>query len=434
MLEDKILYSFFSNKKFFKKNTNKFIYKLRCKAINFFKKKRFPSYYEKKWEHYNLNFLKKEFFLYKKKSYVKNFSKLEKISSLRLVFVNGIYNSFLSENSHKKKYISILSHFFLSKKNFKYIKKKYCKIMNKYDSLSALNTAFAQDGAFIFIPKGTLIKKTIEILYIYTDIGMTSKSIMIFPRNLIIIEKKGNVKIVERHQYTKKESIFSNSVTEIFCGEESKVEYYKIQNNSSENYLIDNTFLIQKKKSECLVNTFSFNGKFIRNNLNIFNKGKKIKSYITGLTIVNKKEIVDHHTLINHKKSFCKSYQFYKGIFSGSTKGIFNGKIIVNNNIYNINAYQKNKNIILSDKACVYTKPELEIFSNNVKCSHGCTVGKFNISDLFYLRSRGLSEKQAINLLTFAFAKEIILFISISKLKKIILKIINKKLKYNFKL
>jgi Fe-S cluster assembly protein SufD len=248
------------------------------------------------------------------------------------------------------------------------------------------------------------------------------------PRNLIVAEENSQVQIFERHQSLVSHQVLTNSVTEIFAAENAIVDYYKVQNDLEEASLIDNTYVSQKGKSHVSVHTFSFGGKLIRNNLNFYQKGEYIDSTMKGITIIGDKQHVDHYTLVDHAQPNCESHQDYKGIYADKSVGVFNGKIYVNQIAQKTNAFQKNNNILLDDTATINTKPQLEIFADDVKCSHGCTIGQLDKDALFYLRSRGIPKKEAKGLLTYAFANNVLESVKIPAIKTRINKLIANKL------
>jgi Fe-S cluster assembly protein SufD len=299
------------------------------------------------------------------------------------------------------------------------------KVASKDESLTTLNTAFSREGAYIYIPKNKMPKKPIQILHLATG---NEAALMLQPRNLIVAEDNAEVQIIERHQSLTENEVFTNSVTEIFAGKDAIVDYYKVQNDALTASLVDNTYISQKDHSVVRVHTFSFGGKLIRNNLNFYQNGERIDSTLKGVTILGDKQHVDHHTLVNHAQPNCESHQDYKGIFGDSSTGVFNGKIIVDKIAQKTDAFQQNNNILLSDKATINSKPQLEIFADDVKCSHGCTIGQLDDEALFYLRSRGIPKKEATALLMYAFANNVLQSVRIPELKARINKIIANKL------
>ncbi|WP_185870496.1 Fe-S cluster assembly protein SufD [Blattabacterium cuenoti] len=409
---------------------------LQRESIDLFRKKGFPLYTDEEWRNTNIHSIlnQEDNFLRSKKNLeslninIKNIKEslfLSQKDSFLIIFVNGKYNSFLSTSNFSSKTTDnnniILSNI-ASQKEEK-IRNFYGKLSYKYDSFNALNTIFSKDGVYIYIPDNVFLKKPIEILHISTE-----SKVLFHPRNLIIVGKSSFVRIVEHHKCLKKHLGLINSVSEIYAFYNSKIEYYKIQDDLEESSMIDNTFFKQSLYSKCSVHTFSFQGKWIRNNLNIYSHGKSASSYLYGISLLSGKQLVDHHTLVDHLYSDSISFQLYKNILWEKSKGIFNGKIIVNKWIKGINAFQKNNNILLSDEACIYTNPQLEIFSDDVKCSHGCTVGNIHESDLFYFQSRGIPETESKILLLLSFLEEVLKPINIFKLKNLLLKKMKKKL------
>jgi len=273
-----------------------------------------------------------------------------------------------------------------------------------------------------------LAEKPIQIIHFSTG---DESAVMLQPRNLIVTDENSHVQIIERHQSLTSNAVLTNSVTEIFAGKRAIVDYYKIQNDDKDASLIDNTFIKQGRESHCFVHTFSFGGKLTRNNLNFYQHGERINSTLKGVTIIGNKQHVDHNTLVNHIEPNCESHQDYKGIFSDNAIGVFNGKIIVEKEAQKTNAFQANNNILVNDKATINTKPQLEIFADDVKCSHGCTIGQLDENAMFYMRSRGIPEKEAKALLMYAFSNDVMRSVKIPELKQRITKIIANKLGVN---
>jgi Fe-S cluster assembly protein SufD len=317
----------------------------------------------------------------------------------------------------------------LSKAKYrKFIDSYFNKIANIKDSLTALNTSYTKEGAYIYVPKSVVAEKPIELIHFSTG---NEKPLWLQPRNLIVVDKNAQVQILERHQSLKPHEVVTNSVTEIFTHQDAFLDYYKIQNDFSTASLIDNTYISQQKNSNVSMHTFSLGGKLTRNNLNFYLKGNNANATLKGVTILDKKQHVDHYTLVDHIKPNCESHQDYKGVFSEGAVGVFNGKIRVDKIAQKTNAFQQNNNVLLDDKATVNTKPQLEIFADDVKCSHGCTVGQLDEEALFYLQSRGIPKKEAKALMTYAFANNVLESVELPVLKKRINILIAKKLGVN---
>ena len=413
---------------------NENIQNLRGKALKVFNEKGFPTKRIEAWKYTSLNSLiNKDYVLFPKTDSNIEPKKVKQyflcdIDTYKIVFIDGIYSPFLSNTSHEGLDICLLSAALSQIKYNKVIDKYFDKSVIKDESLTALNTAFAREGAYIFIPKNKVPEKPVEIMHFSTGV---QKNLWLQPRNLIVVEKNSQVQIIERHQSLLKQEVVTNSVTEIYAHEDSLVDYYKIQNDLDAASLIDNTYINQEKNSHVSVHTFSFGGNLVRNNLNYFHKGQHIMSTLKGLTILKDKQHIDHNTLVSHSNPNCESHQDYKGIFSDRSKGVFNGKIYVDKIAQKTNAFQQSNNILIDDKATINSKPQLEIFADDVKCSHGCTIGQLDEEILFYLRSRGIPRKEAKALLTYAFANNILQSVQINVLKKRINEQIAEKLGVN---
>jgi Fe-S cluster assembly protein SufD len=407
------------------------LHKLRTAALKKFETKGFPTKKEEAWKYTSLNsILKNDFSVFPKHENSIEFSEVKKyflheIDTYKVVFIDGVFNSFLSSTTHDGLDICLMSSAFTKLKYKAVMDAYFNKIANKDESLTSLNTAFANEGAYINVPKNKVVEKPIEIMYFSTG---SEAALLVQPRNLILVQENAHVQIIERHQSLNENPVLTNVVTEIFAEKRAIVDYYKIQNDNLEANLIDNTFVSQQKESSVAINTFSFGGNLTRNNLNFYHFGERIVSYLNGITIIEASQHVDHYTLVQHATPNCESHQDYKGIFSGKSTGVFNGKIFVEKEAQKTNAFQKSNNILLSDKATINAKPQLEIFADDVKCSHGCTIGQLDESAMFYMQQRGIPKKEAKALLMYAFSNAVIESIKIPELKQRITKIIATKL------
>jgi Fe-S cluster assembly protein SufD len=414
-----------------KLDLNTDVHNIRSKSFDYFEKNGFPTKKNEAWKYTSLEkLLKNDYRIFPKKDISIELKDVKKyflydLDTYKIVFIDGIYSPFLSDTTHDGLDVCLLSAALNKPKYKKVIKKYFNKIVNKNDSLTSLNTSFTKEGAYIFIPKTVISEKPIQIIHFST--GKQGK-MLLQPRNLIIVEENAQVQIIERHQSLKSFQILTNSVTEIFSNKGSSVDYYKIQNDYEDCSLIDNTYISQDRDSNVKVHTFSLGGKLIRNNLNFFQNGENIQSTMKGITIIGDRQHVDHYTLVHHSKPNCNSFQEYKGIFSDRSVGVFNGKILVDKIAQKTNAFQQNNNILIDDNATINSKPQLEIFADDVKCSHGCTIGQLDNSALFYLRSRGIPLKEAKALLTYAFANNVLESVQIPELKNRINSLIAKKI------
>jgi len=346
-----------------------------------------------------------------------------------IVFVNGKFQKSLSKISVENAEFLTLNNAFSSNKDL--VKKYFNQIKPKNTAFTALNDALYSDGFFLFVPKNTVIDKPIHLFYISEN---QDENVFYTTRNLLIVEEGAKVEVIESHHNFDETYTFTNSVTEIFVGKNAKADWHKLQNDSQTTYLVDSTFAKQERDSLATVNTFAFGGKLVRNNLDFIHTGENINSFMNGITIIGNEQLVDHHTAVHHNEPNCESYQNYKGVFKDKAHGVFNGKVFVNKIAQKTNAYQQNNNILLSEGATIDTKPQLEIFADDVKCSHGCTVGQLNDEALFYLRARGISKKEAQALLLYAFANDAMENIDIEPLKLKVAKLLAEKLEVNIDL
>ncbi len=291
------------------------------------------------------------------------------------------------------------------------------------DTFLQLNSALANNGFTIKVDSNTIVDEVIEILF-FTN---TENSFNQY-RNQIIIGDNAEVKFVEKIQNLSNSTSFVNNFTQIKCGKNTNIEYNKIQNNTENSKLIDTMNIFQKEDSTCNINTLIFGGSFTRNNLNFEQNGSNCESNMNGVSILDKNQLADNHTFVDHKQPHCTSNEMYKGVYLGNSKGGFNGKIMVRQDAQKIDAFQSNNNLLLSENSTIDSKPQLEIYADDVKCSHGCTIGQLDEDALFYMRSRGIGITEAKAVLTYAFASEAIENISILEVKLLAQKLLAKKL------
>lgn len=412
-------------------DTTSELHEVRNNAIKNFENKGFPTKKEEAWKYTSLNaILKNDFSVFPKKENAIEFKEVKKfflheIDTYKVVFIDGVFSSFLSSTTHDGLDVCLMSSA-LTKPKYKMVIDAYFnQIASKEESLTSLNTAFALEGAYINIPKSKVVEKPIEILYFTTGV---ENALMVQPRNLIVVGENAHVQIVERHQSLNENPVLTNSVTEIFAQKRAIVDYYKVQNDVQTANLIDNTYIAQKQESRVSVHTFSFGGNITRNNLNFYHQGERIDSTLKGITIIGDKQHVDHYTLVQHATPNCESHQNYKTILQDNATGVFNGKIFVEKEAQKTDAFQQNNNILIGDKATINAKPQLEIFADDVKCSHGCTIGQLDESAMFYMQQRGIPKKEAKALLMYAFTSEVTSSIKIPELKAKIARIIADKL------
>lgn len=286
----------------------------------------------------------------------------------------------------------------------------------RYDenSFAALNTAFLSDGAVIVVPPRVAEAEPIYLLYLSTAAKPNTAT---HPRTLIIAQRDSSVKVIEHFASLGGEMCFTNAVTEIVLEESAFVEHCKIQDENIRTFHIATIQSQQARSSRLLSHSISMGGAITRNNINCVLDGEGIDATLNGLYIGRDNQLVDHHTAIFHNKPNCTSHEYYHGILDGKSQGVFNGKIFVRPEAQKTDAKQTNRNLLLSDDAMIDTKPQLEIFADDVKCTHGATVGQLDPESIFYLRARGIGLETARKMLLHAFASEIVNRVSIQALR-----------------
>ena len=281
--------------------------------------------------------------------------------------------------------------------------KKYLAqyVQSNSDTLIALNVAYADRGIFLHLTSS--IEKPIIIHHINSSEG----NLFFNVHNLFVIEKNAEVQVTEFY-HASDYKYFTNNLTEIFVAENAHLNHTVIQNAGLASYSVNTTKTHQQKQSNYTNSCYTFSGALVRNNLSTAIDAEFAEAHLFGLFVTKSNQLVDNHTLVDHLKPNCQSNELYKGIVGGKSTAVFNGQIFVEKDAQKTNAYQSSKNILLSDDATVNAKPELEIYANDVKCSHGTSTGKVDENALFYLKARGIGEESARKLLLQAFAHEVI--------------------------
>jgi len=292
------------------------------------------------------------------------------------------------------------------------------------DAFTALNAAYANNGYRIHVEKNVHLKDSIEVIFLSKN---TTNNFIQY-RNRIDLNENSSIKIIEHFKCLDKNLCFTNSLTNINLDKSSNIEFNKLQNHNDFQIVVDNTIINQDEKSYSTINTLLLGGKFTRNNLSFYQNGEYCESNMNGVVILNNNEFGDNHTYVDHKNANCESNELYKGIYLDKSKGVFNGKIMVREDSQKIDAFQSNNTLLLSEDATINSKPQLEIYADDVKCSHGCTIGQLDKEALFYMRSRGIGKEEAQAILTYAFASEAINNITIKKVAILAKKLLINKL------
>ena len=295
----------------------------------------------------------------------------------------------------------------------------------KGEPFVALNTAFSQDGIFLYVPKGVHLEVPIQIIHLL----LSDKNQMVQHRNLFVLESHSTAQVIICDHTLSPHMYLTNSVTEVYTGENADLDLLRLQNEHNNSCQVTNTWIRQEQHSHCQHGTVTLHGGMVRNNLRISLEGEGAETHALGLFLTDKMQHVDSYTVIDHQQPHCTSNQYYKGVLDDVSTGAFNGKIHVFPDAQKTEAFQTNNNILLTDTARMHTKPRLEIYADDVKCSHGATVGQLDENALFYLQSRGISRDESRLMLMDAFAWDVISKIKQPPLQERITDLVSKRLR-----
>jgi len=326
--------------------------------------------------------------------------------SCRLVFINGAYSGELSTASalppgtHVKNLAAALE------TERALLEPHLARLASsEANPFVALNTAFLSDGAFVYIPPGTILDQVLHLVFLSSSRGEASVS---HPRNLVLVGDDCQASIVESYGGLDHGVYFTNTVTEVVLGSNALLDHYKLQRESEDSYHVGTLQVLQERSSRLYSHSISLGGALVRNDLNTVMNGEGCDCTLNGLYVTRGRQLVDNHTCIDHARPHCDSRELYKGILDDQSRGVFSGKILVRKDAQKTSARQTNKNLLLSEEALANTTPELQIFADDVKCTHGATIGHLDEEELFYTRSRGIGAEAARTLLTYAFASDIL--------------------------
>jgi len=400
----------------------------RQQALSAFKKLGFPTPKDEEWKYTSLARLTKNSFRLPLATQETEISEeslhpfwVTGMDCHKLVFVNGRFSSSLSSYKEESGVsISPISSFLPEIDQSNDLSTAFAKQFTKHASFEdnafvALNTSLVQDGAFIKVEKGIKPAKPIFILFVTTE---ASEPMVTSPRVLVDADRESEVTVIEKYVDFGGAPGFSNAVTEVAVGENASVNHYRLHMESMNGYHVSNISVEQLNNSRFSTNSFSFGGGLVRNNLEIRLNGENCDAVLNGLSALVDNQHVDNHTLVDHIKPHCESHELYKGIYNDESKGVFSGSIIVRPDAQKTNAIQSNQSILLSDKASIDTKPQLKIWADDVKCTHGATIGQLDENAMFYIRSRGVPKEEARNILVHAFASDVINQVKIEALKE----------------
>lgn len=398
----------------------------RSAAFQKFKDLGIPTPKNEDWKYSNLKNLDKSEFIFPKTA--KDVDKkafFPAILGQKITFVNGIFSEKLTKLDADSA-IEIVKLSDAQKSDDESLIALFAKHVDiDKQGLAAANAALSSEGVIIKINKNKSAEKPLTLHFIS---DLSENNIALNLHNLILAEENSEIKIVEIFESKGDHKGFENIVTEIFVEKNARVDYYKIQDLSDSTTHVGLTQVYQEEKSYFYAATISINGGFIRNDLNLILDGEHIESHMYGLYIPNGNQHIDNHTLVDHSKPNCESNELYKGILADKSTGVFNGKIFVRQDAQKTNAYQNCRNVLTSESASMNTKPQLEIWADDVKCSHGTTTGKLNDEAIFYMQSRGIPKADAIKLQLIAFAEDVVSQLKIEELREILDQRIEQKL------
>lgn len=334
----------------------------------------------------------------------------------RLVFVNGFLSNELSSPGELPPGLAISSLAeSLRDDASSDLRRLACQATFDDAAMTALNTALFRDGASIRVDEGVKVDTPIQLIYVSDP---AQSRVALFPRNLVLLGKSASARLVETHIGLPGGEYFTDAVTEIGLDESAELDHYKLQNDSIAAYHIASTHVRQTVSSRYRNHYFAFGGAVSRNEIHCMLAGEAVHTVLNGLYLLSGNQLGDCRTCIDHAMPNCESHEMYKGILDNRSRGVFNGRIHVHPDAQKTDAKQSNRAILLSDDAVIDTKPELEIYADDVRCTHGATVGELDAAALFYLRSRGIPEALARKMLIFAFANDVVQGTHVEPLKK----------------
>ncbi len=398
--------------------------RLRRNAIERFAALGFPGPRNEDWKFTNLTPLTKVPFKLAEAS----FERLNEIADrakqgtlslpdgIRLVFINGFYAHDLSSVSFFTGGVVVTSLADALTRHADLIEAHLAQYADyEGHAFNALNTAFIGDGAFIHVPKGKVAEQPVHLVFISTS---PQEATVSHPRNLIVAGNGTHLTLVESYLGLDEDVYFTNAVTEVVAGDGAVIDHYKLQRESKRAFHIHTLDVHQGRSSNFSSHLISLGGGLVRNEVQAVLDAEGCECTLNGLALASGRQHVDNHTVIDHAQPYCASHELYKHILDGQAHAVFNGKIFVRQDAQKTDAKQTNQTLLLSQDATINTKPQLEIYADDVKCTHGATVGQLEENAVFYLRSRGIGEAEARSLLTFAFANDIVRRIKVEAVRR----------------
>jgi Fe-S cluster assembly protein SufD len=392
---------------------------VRSSAMDSFEQLGFPTVREEEWKYTNLATLAKESFVpatsadHLEIGDVSRFAYPE-TAGAHLVVVDGFLREDLSETSALGDVIATDLFSAVADARYNKLIRKYLARNAGYhnNGLTALNTAFIQSGVFVCIPKNVKLETPLQI----TCIGGTANSAT-FPRVLVVAEENSSATLIESFVSSGEQRYFTNAIAEIVLKDGAHLEHYRLQRESKKSFHVSTTSAELGRASRYNTTSINLGGQLSRHDVSVVMDHEGAETSVDGLYMVDSDQHTDTHSVIDHKQPHCTSHQLYKGILDGNARAVFNGKIFVREGAQKTDAMQTNKNLLLSDKARVDTKPQLEIYADDVKCAHGAAVGQIDPEELFYLETRGIGPELGRSLLTYGFAEEVVAKIKLESIR-----------------
>jgi Fe-S cluster assembly protein SufD len=351
------------------------------------------------------------------------------VSGPRLVFVNGHYSAALSSVRGLPAGVKVSNLVVALVSDSAFIEKQLGRCaLTEDNSFAALNQAFFLDGGFVHVPAGVSIAEPIQLIFVSTA-KQSGETIQ--PRNLIIAGANSKATVIESYISADTTAYFTNAVTEIVAGDNAALEHVKFQDESANAFHLATIAGELGRASNVNIHSFALGAKLSRNNIRANLAGEGLECILNGLYLTRGEQLADHHMIVEHAQPHCASHEYFNGILDDKSKGVFHGRILVRPIAQKTDAKQTNRNLLLSDDATVDTKPQLEIYADDVKCTHGATVGQLNDESIFYLRTRGLGKDTARRMLIHAFAGEIIARVKCDSVREELDKIVWERLETN---
>lgn len=403
---------------------SKFLDKVRLKGAEAVRNSSFPTKKEEDWKFISLRDLYRDSYelVSNLKTDVPDISdyRLPECKGSQLVFVNGNFSEELSSTEALPEKVVIGNIARLAEEGSELLERHlntYLEANFEDEIFSSFNTAFLEDGAFIYVPKGQTVDAPVHLLFVQTD---AEENYFTTSRTVVIADEDSEITIVEDHVGLGDNKYFNLPVVEVNLEEDAYVKHTKIQRDSQEAIHIARTAAFVAKHANYESYTITLGAKLSRNEPRISQQDEEVEFTVDGLVLIDGEQVSDTHSVMDHRFSHAESHQLHKCVINGKAHSVFNGKIFVRKDAQKIDSFQENRNLLLSRKGLVNTKPQLEIFADDVVCTHGATVGQLEEDELFYLKSRGLDEPQARELLIYAFALETIENITVQSVQDLL--------------